>query len=70
MPDENLEQEQQQKELLKMKAEAFDLRAVLDRLTAQGSQLADVYNKMCAAITEKEKTMEKKENVNNDKLPE
>jgi len=53
-----------------MKAEAFDLRAVLDRLTAQGSQLADVYNKMCAAITEKEKTMEKKENVNNDKLPE
>jgi len=68
MPDENLEKEQQQKELCKMKADAFDLRIILDRLLAQGNQLADVYNKMCAAIQEKEKTMEKEKNDDNSKL--
>lgn len=69
MPDENLEKEQQQKELFKMKADAFDLRIMLDKLMAQGNQLADVYNKMCAAVQEKEKTMETKKNDDNSILP-
>jgi len=41
-------------ELHKMKAEAFDLRITLDRLTTQGNQLADVYNKMLVSIEKKE----------------
>lgn len=68
MPDENTEKEQSLKELCKLKADAFDLRITLDKLLAQGNQLADVYNKMCAAIQEKEKTMEKEKNVDNSKL--
>jgi hypothetical protein len=72
MPDENLEKEEQSREFYKMKADAFDLRVTLDRLTAQGNQLADVYNKMCAEIQKKEQEInnqEKGKNVNSSELP-
>jgi len=36
--------------LTRMKADTLDLRIVLDRLTAQGNQLADAYNKRCVDI--------------------
>ena len=42
-------------ELLKMKADAFDLRGLLDKLSTQGTQLAAAYNKLIEKIEEKEK---------------
>lgn len=71
MPDENLEKEKAQNELYKMKAEALDVHALLDKLTAQGNQLAAAYNKMVETIQMKEKLMkkEKEPDVNSDNLP-
>jgi len=71
MSDENQEKEQRLNELYKLKADAFDLRVTLDRLTGQGNQLATVYNQICAKIQETETIInqETKGNVDNNSLP-
>jgi hypothetical protein len=57
MPDENLEREKRMQEFYKMKADALDIHVLLDRLTTQGNQLADAYNKKIAEIEQKEKEL-------------
>lgn len=58
MTDDTAWIEDMKRQTLGKKAKAFEMRVLLDRLLAQGNQLTDAWNKLCADIADMEKDIE------------